>query len=748
MEDAAHQMSQSSGYRITWWRSGVFPVLLLFACLLASLYLLSNATEDSTTIGPYYGWLLLGNALGLTTLTGILGYQLYRLVVEYRQKRAGIRLTLRMILVFVLLAVVPVSLVYLLSVQFLVRGIDSWFDVRIETALNDSLDLSRYALSERIREKARETLKMAESLADKPTSVATLDIFNIRLSSSAEEIALLDTSGRVYAYSSDDPEVLLPNTPSELVYSQLRQGYPYLDMELIKDQGFFIRVVMAIPDTINMGSGEKRLLQALYPVSERLNTLAQSVQSAFAAYKELSYIRGDLKKSFILTLSLALALNILVAVIVAVMSARYLVAPIRILIDGTKAVATGDYGKRLPVTSSDELGLLLGSFNEMTQRIAETSRQVKASREIAEEERAYVQAVLSRLSSGVLTLDPDRRIVTMNIAARKILGVDKDDTPCQSLYELAERHPYLSGFCDCLKRNLGSGKPQWQEQLTQMNRQGRQVLMVSGTLLSPEQGHEGEHVIMLDDVTEFVQAQRNAAWGEMARRLAHEIKNPLTPIQLSAERIRHKCLKEVDGKSAQMLDSATSIIIDQVEAMQEMVNAFTQYARSPELDLQPLSLNDLVREILEMYQGLPDEPTVELVFDEADPLILADAGRIRQLLHNLVRNAFDAIQGQASGRLKIETLSDDARQGGALRLVFEDNGPGFDPAILNDVFEPYVTTKDRGTGLGLAIVKKIVEEHNGIISVHNLDSGGAQVVVILPGVSAEQAQHADGVKHA
>jgi len=734
MEDVAKKIDYLPDYKITWWRSGVFPVLLLFACLLASLYLLSNATENSATIGPYYGWLLLGNALGLLAMTAILGYQLYRLVVEYLQKRAGIRLTVRMVLIFVLLAVVPVSLVYLLSVRFLEQGIESWFDVRIESALNDSLELSREAMSGRIREKARETLKMANSLADKPTSIATLDMVNLRLSSSAEEVALLDTAGRVYAYSNSDPEVLVPNTPSELVYSQLRQGYPYLDMELIKDKGFYIRVVIGVPDTTNVGTGERRLIQVLYPVSGRLNTLAQSVQSAFAAYKQLSYIRDDLKYSFILTLSLALVLNILAAVIVAVMSARYLVEPIRILVDGTKAVATGDYEKRLPVTSRDELGLLVGSFNDMTHRISEASQRARVSREMAEEERSYVQAVLSRLSSGVITLDVNRNIVTMNPMAADILYGGSGDADIHTLDGLAEKNPYLAAFCDSLNRNLDSGKAEWQEQLTLMNRRGRQVLKINGTVLSPEQGHEGEHVIMFDDVTEFVHAQRSAAWGEMARRLAHEIKNPLTPIQLSAERVRHKCLKDMDSQSAEILDKSTSTIIDQVEAMKEMVNAFTQYARSPELNLQPMSINNLISEILEMYQGQSEGPSLEVMLDGSDPLVLADAGRMRQMLHNLIRNAYDAMEGQASGTLKIETRKQRSGETESLQLIMEDNGPGFDTGILHDAFEPYVTTKDHGTGLGLAIVKKIVEEHNGMINVNNSDHGGARVIVTLPGV--------------
>ena len=740
MEGMANQVNTLATYSLRWWRTGAFPVLLLFAALLASLYLLSNATENSAEIGPYYGWLLLGNAMGLLILAGILGYQLYRLLTEYWHKRAGIRLTLRMVVVFIVLAVVPVSLIYLLSVQFLQRGIDSWFDVRIEAALNDSLALSRDAMADRIREKARSTHRMAQSLADRPTSLVILDMVDMRLASAATEIALLDTSGRVFAYSNEDPGVLVPNTPNELVYRQLRQGYPYLDMEPIEDQGFFIRVVMEIPDSAETLSGEKRLLQALYPVSARLNTLAQSVQSAFAAYRELSYIRDDLKKSFILTLSLALALNILVAIIVAVMSARHLVEPVRILVDGTRAVATGDYDKRLPVTTRDELGQLVSSFNDMTQRIAAASKQARQSQEIAEEERAYVQAILARLSSGVITLNAQRCIVTMNPMARTILNVKADDDiTATAIDALASSYPHLSALADCINQNLNRKPSGWQEEVAIMGHRGKQILMVNGALLSPEQGHEGEHVIMFDDVTDFVRAQRNAAWGEMARRLAHEIKNPLTPIQLSAERVRHKCLKTIDGEAAEMLDKATSTIIEQVEAMKEMVNAFTQYARSPELNLQPLPLNQLIRDTVEMYQESSAQYRIELDLDSTNPLVLADANRVRQLLHNLVRNALDAMLEQGDGKLRITTRQAARSTGETVTLSLEDDGPGFGKGILDDAFEPYVTTKQHGTGLGLAIVKKIVEEHQGMIELDNRSEGGAHITICLPAVIQENS---------
>ncbi len=722
-----------------WKKLGVFPLLLLFALMLVSLYLLSNATENSAAIGPYYSWLLLGSAIGLLILTTVFGYQLYCLLAEYRQRRAGIRLTLRMVTMFIILAVVPVSLVYLLSVQFLQRGIDSWFDVRIEAALGDAIELSRDAMAGRIREKARTTLNMAESMADSPTSLATLDLVDLRLSGEADEVALLDTAGRVYAFSNVDTDVLVPHTPSELVYSQLRQGYPYLDMEPVEDRGFFIRIVIAIPDTVSVVTGEKRLIQALYPVADRLNTLAKSVQSAFGTYKELSYIRDELKRSFILTLSFALIMNILVAVVVAVISARRLVEPVKILVDGTHAVADGDYSIRLPVTSKDELGQLVGSFNDMTYQIAQASNQAKESQIAAEEEHAYVQTVLSRLSSGIITLDQDLNVVTMNPMASRILFADGRDITGESLQDIVDEHPYLQELYFCIKRNMNNEQSEWQEQINLLNKQGRQVLMVSATALSPEAGHEGEHVVMFDDVTAFVQAQRNAAWGEMARRLAHEIKNPLTPIQLSAERVRHKCLSDIEGKPKEVLDKATTTIIDQVEAMKEMVNAFTQYARSPELKMEPLYLGELSEQLIDMYKGEGRNIQISLNRDSNERQVSADKDRIMQLIHNLILNSIDALHETADGAMTIDIKTIDDGAGCNVQFLMEDNGQGFGSNVIDNVFEPYVTTKDHGTGLGMAIVKKIVEEHNGTIKVSNHLPTGARIVIDMPCSAAMDA---------
>ena len=712
-----------------WQRFSPFSVLLLFLMMLVSLYLLNNATENSATIAPYYSWLLLGNAIGLLIFTTLLGYQAYRLFLEYRQHRAGIRLTLRMVTMFIILSIVPVTLVYVLSVQFLQKGIDSWFDVRIESALNDAIDLSRQAMASRIREKAKTTLTMAKALADRPTSLATLDLVDLRLSSSADEIALLDMTGRIYAFSSIDPQMSMPHLPSELIYSQLRQGYPYLNMEMVAGK-FFIRVVMTIPDTaIPQVIREKRLIQVLYPVAERFNTLVQSVQSASGTYKELAYIRDELKDSFVLTLSLALAINILVATVVAIMSARRLVEPIKILIDGTRSVAQGQYHIQLPITVKDELGQLIGSFNEMAHKVAKASEVARQGQIAAQEEHAYLQAILSHLSSGVVTLDTNNQIMTINPVAAKLLSAPVTGLIGFPLQQLIHHSEYLRPLVTCIEHNLIRHNGNWQEQVNLSAIHEQQTFMIHCATLPSDSGHRDEHIIMIDDITELVLAQRSATWAEIGRRLAHEIKNPLTPIQLSAERIRLKCLDSTQRDLNTVLNQATQTIIEQVKAMKEMINAFTQYSRPPELKLKPLAIYPLIKETLDMYQSETHDMDLRLQQQSTGIVLLADRDRLRQLIHNIIRNAIDALEHTDHPQLIITLQSQHTDH---IQLLIEDNGPGVDKHIINNLFEPYMTTKRHGTGLGLPIMKKIVEEHGGTIRVENRSQGGARVSITLP----------------
>ncbi|MFP5344831.1 MAG: sensor histidine kinase, partial [Gammaproteobacteria bacterium] len=379
---------------------------------------------------------------------------------------------------------------------------------------------------------------------------------------------------------------------------------------------------------------------------------------------------------------------------------------------------------RLPLQSRDELGFLVMSFNDMTQKIAQARDALNQSQQRAEGQRAYLQALLQHLSSGVLTLDHQQHLRTANAAAGELLGVALDDHAGTPLDAIAERHPQLGAFVATLRHHLAAPAGEWREEVILEGPGARKILLCRGTAL-PATESGGDYLIVFDDITALIQAQRDAAWGEVARRLAHEFKNPLTPIQLSAERLRHKYLKTLDAAEGKLLDRLTHTIVQQVEVMKDMVNAFADYARNPPLQTRPLDLNRLINEVLDLYRGQRAQFQARL--ETGLPPVEADAGRLRQLLHNLIKNALEAAP-DSRARITLETHS----LPGFVELSVRDHGPGIPKEIMAQLFEPYVTTKPRGTGLGLAIVKKIAEEHSGSLSAENPQDGGARLVLRLP----------------
>lgn len=704
------------------WSAGVVPIAVLFGLLLVSLYLMGRATQNSDEFGRLYVFLLLVNLFLLMLLVGLIIANMLRLWRQYRAQATGSRLTLRLVVMFVVLAMVPVSMVYFFSIDFLRRGIDSWFDVRFEQALDDALELSRTVLDERMRDLLRRSEKLADELAHVDEAQLDASLNQLSADSDAGEISLFTLGGRLLAFSGVSPTKVLPTYPDKAILLQLRQGVTYMGLDQIPHLGLNMRVAVPMPGG--------RMLQALYPVPERLAALTGNVQSTYARYDRLQYLRDWLKFSFTLTLSLVLLLSLLTAVWAAFYAARRLVAPIRTLAIGTRAVARGDYSRRLPVPSHDEFGVLVQSFNDMTGKIAQAQEQARLSQQQAENQRTYLEAVLGRLSSGVLVLDADQNLRTANAAASDILVIHTEELIGKPLQAMAETHPHLQSFVESLSRHMTGNESEWREEVTFFGAAGRRVLICGGATLGGLSAAAAGSVIVLEDVTTLIQAQRDAAWGEMARRLAHEIKNPLTPIRLSAERLRHKYLKNMAAADADVLDRSTHTIMQQVDAMQEMVKAFSDYARAPKLERRALDLNHLIDEVLDLYRShAPVQWQVEL-----DPRLMnieADAGRFRQLLHNLIKNALDALADRPGGRIRLVTRLVEQAAFPYIELRVEDNGPGFPEVLMDQLFEPYVTTKPKGTGLGLAIVKKIVEEHGGVIGAEN-GAEGACVIIHLP----------------
>jgi nitrogen fixation/metabolism regulation signal transduction histidine kinase len=542
-------------------------------------------------------------------------------------------------------------------------------------------------------------------------------------------LTLIGGDGRIVASSLSDMSNIIPNQPPSEMMMLMHNRQHYIGLDPIGDGGLYARAL--VPVLSSRSDSEVYTLQALYEVTERFSELAEGVQFAYTRYNELTYLRTPLKFSYTLTLSIVLVLSLLAAIWAAFHSARRLVAPVRDLAEATHAVAEGDYSKRLAVASEDELGFLVRSFNDMTRRLAQSRKEAYRGRQQIEDQRAYLEAVLANLSSGVISMGADSVLRAVNRTAQQSLDIDIKRYLGKELSTLAEDHVFLKPFVDVIVRHRSQGDKSWQEEVSLFGKSGRQVLMCRGTVLEGA-GNGGDGLVLVfDDVTTLIQAQRDAAWGEVARRLAHEIKNPLTPIQLSAERLRRRYLAHMDADEAEVLDRATHTIVNQVDAMKKMVNAFSEYARVPQISMKPMDLNQLVREVLDLYRSSELKTLILEQLTPENAWIEGDNGRLRQLLHNLLKNALEAVKDVADARITVTTRNIDGDGRNRIELCIDDNGPGIEAGVLENIFEPYVSTKPRGSGLGMAIVKKIVEEHGGTISAGSSEDGGAQIRINL-----------------
>jgi len=712
-------------------------VVLISATLGAFLlYLLSNASANTAASGEYYTLLVTLNVVLAVFLVVLIGAQLFNLYRKIRAQVMGSRFTLRLLATFALMAIIPGLIVYLVSVNFLTRSIESWFNVKVESALEGGLNLGRTALDIMLADVKEKGESMATNLAFQPENTHFAMLNDLREKSGIQDATLLSLQGRILAVSSSDSSSFLPELPSVTQLRQARQRI-YGSIEPIEGKGLYLRVLA--PVTVQALSGETRILQLLQPVPKTLAATAEAVQDVYQDYQQLSYSRTSLREVFALTLTLVMMLAMLTAVAIAFVLSRRLSAPLTVLAEGTKAIASGDYSIVLPEHGKDELGVLVKSFNSMTRQLAEAIKTADRNRARVEAAHGYLETILAHLSSGVLALNERAELRTFNQAAATILGVKLESCIGLTLEQMIAKQGRLESLFLTIVDNLkldvqksesaqlansqsgvlqsnGSQKNDMQTQVELTNAQGKQILVVRGTRLP-----DGGYVVVFDDATTMVQAQRDAAWGEVARRLAHEIKNPLTPIQLSAERMAHKLQHKLDAADAEILQRSTETIVNQVDAMKKMVNEFSEYARSPAPQLQRLDLNTLIREVMSFYD-LPGIKT-ELSLAKQACIIQGDSTMLRQVIHNLLQNAQDALVASPMPMISVKTeVLDDM-----LVLSVRDNGTGFPAEMMSHVFEPYVTTKSHGTGLGLAIVKKIIEEHKGSIKVENVAYANVEV---------------------
>ena len=735
--------------------AGPIPVISVSAVLLFALCALIVQILNDEASGQLQLWVTLLGSVGIAILVFFLIINCYSLYRQYSRNEIGSKLTSKLVLIFLFLTLIPFSLVYFFSIQFLNKGIDSWFDVRVEQAVQDALLLGQTSLDGIKEEISNDVENYAKNLPknlDAGQLLRTLD--EIRDAENYVELTLYRDDGRILAFSSEDSSRMLPDTPGDEVFAELRLNQSYTSLEPISTNTQQFRVVA--PIAAQEYGREFYGLQAIKLLPLRYATLASSVESALNQYDQMLFARGPLKFSLIVTLSLISLTSLLFSILTAVFLSKRLVSPISNLAAGTKKIADGNYGSELPITSADELGILTESFNNMSLKINEAQQVASVSQQETEEQRGYLEAILTNLSSGVFVFNHNKELKICNSAATDILGASLDNEIGQQITEISKKHDQLTKFINQIDAGLSSGLTDWQDETTLLGSHGRQILIMRGTLLANSKNQmekdelktnsESDYVVVFDDVTNLIQAQRDAAWGEVARRLAHEIKNPLTPIQLSAERIRNKFSSHVDGDLKDMLDRSTRTIVQQVESMKEMVNAFSSYAQPVRAALLPLDLNQLISDVLELHASSLQGVKIEQSLADDLPTIKANASALRQVLNNLIINAYHALEDTNDSVIKISTSKATIMTGNYIDLIVADNGAGIPADIRDSLFDPYVSSKAKGSGLGLAIVKRIIEEHSGTVWAENNENAGAAMHIRLP-INAMQTYRGNRVQN-
>ncbi len=729
-------------------------------------FLLSVATNSPALYERHYVWLFWVNVTVAALLMLVVGIASVRLVIRVRRRKFGSRLLLKLAAIFALVGVVPGVLIYTVSYQFVSRSIESWFDVKVESALDAGLNLGRGTLDALVNELANRTRQAAEKLGEGGSAAAlvegrggsagTLALERLREQLAAQEVAIVNASGQTLFSASSGTAGLMPERPSATMLRQARLQRVTGQLEgLDEDAGSAanarIRVLALVPSANFALTEQERYLMVrqLLPASLTLNAL--SVQTAYREYQQRALARDGLRRMYIGTLTLALVLAVFGAVLLAALLGNQLARPLLLLAEGVDQVAHGDLSAKPVFASRDELGGLTRSFADMTEQLSEARSLVQRSVRQVEGARANLQTILDNLTAGVIVFDRNGLIDTVNPGATRIVKLPLSAYRGRRLDEV----PGLESFAKSVwqRFELHASSPEagerdhWQDsfELQTQDSQGRDrdtlTLLVRGAAMP-----QGARLMVFDDITEVVSAQRSEAWSEVARRLAHEIKNPLTPIQLSAERLQHKLEAKLEGTDQAMLAKSVATIVNQVQAMKTLVNEFRDYARLPAAQLKALDLNALLAEVLGLYVGAQDAGRLHAEFGQGLPLIVGDTTQLRQVIHNLVQNALDAVAEKPDGRVLVRTEVARTEQGDvrAVRLQVIDNGHGFPDKVLKRAFEPYVTTKSKGTGLGLAVVKKIADEHGARVRIANLgvarDAAAGDTPAPSGGPSATGAQ--------
>jgi len=743
------------------------------------LFFIVSLSDQKIVFEKNYIWLLGLNSLVAVALLGLIVLLLSRLYRRYKRKEFGTRLLTRLVLLFATLAIVPGALIYAVSIQFVSRSIESGFDERVENAIEAGLNLGRSALDNSLNDLTIRAHRSAQELAELSESNRVIQLTRLFEQNQQLDAAIFTGKGTLLASTGGFLGSLLPEMPTQSMLRQARNNREFSGYEggaegsvdsdsgienTSKSTGVRLRVLVIIPnsqDSLSMRD-EPEYLQLIQPIPDSLRINTDKLASASIKYQELAGGRSVLRKIYIATLTLTLLLAIFAAIVSAFLLATDLIKPILLLAEGTKAVTEGNLSPRPIIASSDELGSLTKSFNIMTHQLFDARATLEKNRSELQNAKAYLESVLANMSAGVMVLDRSFNLITCNESVERILHLAVDDHIGKPLAEI----PGLTLFAQAIAKAFSEQNAQsaagdnedkhWQQQIElprfsdQELQSGRDfgetannnqtiTLLARGSHLPISTGTG--NVVVFDDITNIISAQRSIAWGEVGRRLAHEIKNPLTPIQLSAERLQMKLQEKLSDADALILSKSTTTIVNQVNSMKRMVDDFRDYARTPPALLTPLNLNGLIDEVMNLYVEGDSADVIHMKLSPDLPAIMGDATQLRQVIHNLLQNAQDSVNEQhgVTSARQIEVITEvvhyhnaEDKTLSAASLSIIDNGTGFSSKILARAFEPYATSKPRGTGLGLAVVKKIVEEHGGRIDIKNRSDGnGAKVAILL-----------------
>ena len=737
--------------------------IAVFGAALVLAFVLSLTGQSEGFYERNFLWLFWLNVAVGALLLVVIAVALVKLVLRQRQGKFGTRLLTKLAGIFALVGLLPGLVIYTVSYQFVSRSIEIWFDVKVATALDAGLALGKGTLETLASDLAAKTRQAAERLGDERTPVTPLSLERLREQLDVRDLALLGANGQMLISAGGGADAMAPERPSAAALRQARSKRVASQIEGLDEEvpsgnsklGARVRALAQVPDTaISLKPGEERFLLAVQPVPRQLAADALAVQTAYSEYQQRALARSGLRRMYIGTLTLALVLSVFGAVLLAALLGNQLVRPLLLLADGVRQVAAGDLSRRPVFASRDELGGLTRSFADMTAQLAGAREDVQRGVTQLEGARTRLQTILDNLTAGVVVFDREGRIDTVNPGATRILRLPLAVYRGRRLDEVPELGEFAKRVWQRFELHATSPeageRDHWQEAFElRPDERDTQMLLVRGATLPdeppqaaagqqpPAEGEPapsggrtapGARLMVFDDITEVVSAQRSAAWSEVARRLAHEIKNPLTPIQLSAERLQHKLQSKLQGHDEALLVRSVATIVNQVQSMKQLVNEFRDYARLPAAQLMPLDLNALVAEVLALYGQAQEQDRLQAQLGEGLPLIMGDATQLRQVVHNLVQNALDAVADKPAGLVRLATSAALGQSGElrAVRLTVIDNGPGFAENVLQRAFEPYITTKHKGTGLGLAVVKKIADEHRATVRIANLrDIGSA-----------------------